>query len=156
MHQGNVYYYFKTKKELASAVLEHCDETLGEMFSSLDVEEPCQRLVLFLDYIADQTEVYSQWGCPVASLSEDMMLECKGDTLVSFPKVYETYLGWFKRNLKELGLTNDRAEKESQLLLSGLQGAIHVAHILDDASILKRFAALQKKQIKRISADRTG
>lgn len=154
MHQGNVYYYFKTKRELAIAVLEHCDKTLDEMFSSLDAEEPRQRLVHFLDYIADQTEVYSQWGCPIASLSGDMMVECKGEPPASFPKVYKTYLGWFKRNLKGLGLTNDRAEKESQLLVSGLQGAIHVAHILDDATILKRFATFQKKHIKSISTDR--
>lgn len=153
MHQGNVYYYFKTKKELASAVLKHCDEMLREVFSSLEAEGPGRRLVLFLNYIADQTEAYARWGCPVAGLSTDMMLECRDETQASFPNVYKTYLSWFKQNLKELGLSSNRAEKESQLLLSGLQGAIHVAHILDDASILQRFVALQKRQIKHFSTD---
>lgn len=149
MRQGNVYYYFKTKQEIAAAVLKHCDIALNEMIGFLDDQTPTHRLCFFLDYIADQSANYSQWGCPIAGLSVDMLLELKGDNDGQFLSVYATYMSWFQRNFEEIGLNKIEAKMQSGLLLSGLQGSIHVAHILSDPSIIQDFAHSTKTGLQR-------
>lgn len=150
MRQGNVYYYFKTKKEIAAAVLGHCDRALNEMIGFLDDQSPVHRLCIFLDHIADQSANYSQWGCPIAGLSVDMLLELKGDKDDQFVSVYATYMCWFQRNFEEIGLKKIEAKVQSGLLLSGLQGAIHVAHILGEPAIIQDFVQSTKSKMSKI------
>lgn len=40
MRQGNVYYYYKTKKSIAYAVLTHCNDMLLALYETLKVETP--------------------------------------------------------------------------------------------------------------------
>ncbi len=147
MRQGNVYYYFKTKQELATAVLAHCDATLKDTIRLLEDLPPHERLTKFLDHIADQSTNYSQWGCPIAGLSVEMLLELQGNNDVQLLHVYTTYLNWFERTFKELGLTAPAAKQRSGLLLAGLQGSIHVAHVSGNDRVIHDFAESAKQQI---------
>ncbi|MEM9623974.1 MAG: TetR/AcrR family transcriptional regulator [Pseudomonadota bacterium] len=150
MNQGNLYYYFKTKKALAAAVLSHCDDEITGIFASMDELPPLDRLRAFFNHIEMRTENYVEWGCPIAGLSADMLLEAGAEFHRSVPKVYQTYLRWFERNLMEAGLSKSAASRESTLLLSGLQGAFHTAHLLHDATVIPIFVSEVRRRLEHI------
>src|SRR4051812_47954199 len=70
---GNVYYYFKTKDDIASAVI---DEHIGElqaMHESLEsLRDPKARLRKMIEMLAEHHKEYAAHGCPVGSLCQEL------------------------------------------------------------------------------------
>src|SRR5258707_7410787 len=71
---GNVYYYFKTKDEIASAVIEEYRRHVAETLRSLDQSEgdPKKRLVLIIKSLATEKVEVADHGCPVGSLCQEL------------------------------------------------------------------------------------
>ncbi len=151
MNQGNLYYYFKTKGELATAVLSHCDAVLKETFQSLEELSPMDRLRVFFDHIGKRATNYVEWGCPIAGLNIDMLLELGDEFHNEVPAVYQTYLGWFEQNLVQAGLPKKVASRESLLFLSGLQGAFHTAHLLKHQEVIPLFLKSLNARLDQIA-----
>lgn len=152
MNQGNVYYYFKTKREIAAAVLGHCDAELKTVFLSLEELPPLERLKTFLTHIEKRTANYVEWGCPIAGLTVEMILDLGEDFEDNVPAVYRTYLSWFEENLIQAGLAKKAASKESLLLLSGLQGAFHTAHLLKSEEVIPLYIENICTRLDRLTA----
>src|ERR1700704_6897742 len=63
---GNVYYYFKTKEELAEAVVERRLEEFRAARSEWDrLSTPKERLLAFVDTIHGNREQLARGGCPL-------------------------------------------------------------------------------------------
>jgi TetR/AcrR family transcriptional regulator, transcriptional repressor for nem operon len=136
--QGNIYYYFKTKRLLAIAVLEAWQHELASALAALEEQHsPRERIVAFLKMANSFGEMYTAWGCPIAHLSHALLSE-SGDHLDPAPCVYHVHLNWLKRQFEAIGHLPQEAELQSQQLLSELQGGIHLAHVLGDRAVLER------------------
>src|SRR5277367_3952889 len=63
---GNVYYYFKTKDELALATLEKRKRAMQEICTRLDemLDEPRERLIQMARFFDKAKEEYTKFGCP--------------------------------------------------------------------------------------------
>src|ERR1700730_11196813 len=63
---GNVYYYFKTKDEIVTAVIEAHVRDVEEMLASLERRHrtPKSRLKALIRDLTDQRDLIAQYGCP--------------------------------------------------------------------------------------------
>ena len=66
---GNVYYYFKTKEELAEAVVERRLAQFREFREEMDrLSSPKERLFAFVESIHGNREQLARGGCPLGGL----------------------------------------------------------------------------------------
>lgn len=151
MQQGNIYYYFKTKHDLGIAVLDGWREMVGGFLRELqELQDPRERMVGFFKKSGELFKMYARWGCPIAGLSDDLLTALPREIKASLPQVYQEHLAFFRANLAEIGFRKDRAEKESRLLLAGLQGSIHLAHVMNDPAILLEFLKERTTWVRRL------
>src|ERR1700753_1188534 len=70
---GNVYYYFKTKEELALAAINRRKEQFSAAYTLLDehIEDPRQRLIEAIQYFEKVRDEYTRYGCPIGKIIED-------------------------------------------------------------------------------------
>lgn len=151
MKQGHVYYYFKTKQELALAVLEDWRAKTTALFIELGtIKEPRRQIMQFLDHAADASPIYSKWGCPIASLSASMAAIAPRPRKDRLQPVYLTHLGFLRAAFKAMGFDDRRAKREAQVLLAGLQGSIHLAHVMGSRALLLDFLNERKTWVQRL------
>lgn len=124
---GNVYYYFKTKEDLAMAALAKRREEFAAAYFRLDEElaDPRQRLIESVDYFNALREEYAQFGCPIGKILGDATPE--NETVVAAAaQVLEDFVAWAESQFKSLGHAAD-ARKYAVSLMAGIQGATVMA-----------------------------
>src|SRR3990167_1531110 len=63
---GNVYYYFKTKEAIGSAVIEKRGTEWAERLAAWnETSDPLARLVFMLKYGLEDLEMTAHYGCPI-------------------------------------------------------------------------------------------
>ena len=132
---GNVYYYFKTKDELADVVVH---ERIGHMQALFDHCEqnadPRQRLSCFMDAVVAMRGDITRFGCPIGSLCQELNkdeteLADKADILLG------QSLKWVTSQFKAMGRKD--ANKLGQHFLATMHGASLLANTFGKASIIK-------------------
>lgn len=131
---GNVYYYFKTKEELAAAVIGERIRSWQEHQQDWAQEpDPRRRLVAFLDRLAGRSETIAAHGCPIGSLCQELdkqrtLLTGQADELLKLQ------LAWATEQFRLLGRAD--AAETGQQLLAAVQGTCVLTHALHDPTIL--------------------
>ena len=139
---GNVYYYFKTKDDLATAVLQERNQQLLQLIESWERDpDPRRRLLAFLDIPSGMNNSIATHGCPIGSLCQELdkhrtPLAEKADGLL------RRQLAWVVEQFRQLG--KDNADALGLWLMANMQGALLLANALNDASIV----AQQIEQLK--------
>ena len=73
---GNVYYYFKTKEELAEAVVERrLEEFRADRAEWNRLSSPKERLLAFVGSVQANREQLARGGCPVGGLCSELHKE---------------------------------------------------------------------------------
>jgi len=132
---GNVYYYFKTKEEIGSAIL---DERLSQVrmchkkFGELD--SPEERLRAFVQMTFNNRKALAAGGCPIGTLCTELH---KADGLLAKQSavLFSEMLAWLQTQFEALGRSDDSRELAVHLL-SALQGIAVIAHTLADPEIV--------------------
>ena len=118
---GNVYYYFKTKDELAAAVIEQRTGTIkGWARQWEENPDPKERLFKLLDLEISMKDKIAKYGCPIGSMCQELDKERlpvarEADELVNWQ------LKWVTDQFKYMGQKG--AEQLGIQLMSSLQGA---------------------------------
>jgi TetR/AcrR family transcriptional regulator, transcriptional repressor for nem operon len=124
---GNVYYYFKTKDELAEAVVERRLEEFRAARADWDRgSSPKERLLAFVDSIQANREQLARGGCPLGGLCAELhkeggALAKKSATLFTEP------IGWLEKQFGAAGHDKDSRELAMRLF-SAWQGMAAVAY----------------------------
>ena len=132
---GNVYYYFKTKDELAEAVVER---HLGE-FRAARVEwdrwsSPKERLLAFVGSIQANRERLARGGCPLGGLCAELHKE-GGALAKKSAALFTEPIGWLEKQFRAAG--HDKDSRELALhLFSAFQGMAAVAHVANDPDLV--------------------
>ncbi len=159
---GNVYYYFKTKDELAIAAVEKrrkqfqaAFDTLSETFAT-----PRQRLTEMLGFYDRVRDEYTKHGCPIGRIIEDADTE-KDSVAKAAAEVFDDFLKWATSQFEALGHNSDMAKSYAITLLSGIEGCIIMAKAFNRPQImtdeLTRLTAwLESLPNKRISLGKAG
>tara|TARA_R110002096_G_scaffold16898_7_gene57855 strand:- start:8413 stop:8988 length:576 start_codon:yes stop_codon:yes gene_type:complete len=143
---GNVYYYFKTKEDLARAVI--AQRRLDIDARSAEIEshtsEPRKRLREFVRRAGEARERVANYGCPYGTLAQELS-KGGGPLATEAGDLLRAQTAWVAEQYKALGCSSADAQKEALSLVAAMQGASLLTHALSDASIMQqRFANIDK------------
>lgn len=126
---GSVYYYFKTKEELGSAVV----GTLARRYEQLrqgweSAGDARAALRAFVQMTIDNASALAKYGCPIGSLGSELG---KQDAVlaVELAGIFRQTLAWAASKFAALGCDKGAAEAHALHLLSALEGASLLAHM---------------------------
>jgi len=138
---GNVYYYFKTKDEIACAVVEQYRQQVTQTLRDLDASErdPKKRLVWFIKRVAMVKEEIADHGCRVGSLCQELNkdttpLAAKADD------IFAAEIKWATAQFKLIG-RQDAADMAVQLVAT-LQGISLLGNAMKSPAVIGRQVAL--------------
>lgn len=134
---GNVYYYFKTKEELAMAAIEKRREQFNAAYSLLEeaLDDPRQRLIEAVRSYDKVRDEYTRYGCPVGKIIEDADI-AKDNVARAAAQILSDFVDWAARQFRYLGHPDSSAQAYAVTLMSGIQGAILVAKAFNDTAII--------------------
>ena len=133
---GNVYYYFKTKDDIAAAVIDaHSAEFQVRAQGWDGTDDPRQRLLAFLDLPSDQREAVVSHGCPVGSLCQELnkertALADKADALI------QSQVKWSTEQFRLMNRPD--APALGQQFIATLQGITLLAQAMHDEDVLRQ------------------
>ena len=132
---GNVYYYFKTKDDLAAAVIKEHLESFSAQFKQWDSEisDPKVRLHTLLDFIESMKSSLAEAGCPIGSLCQELSKD-DGLLAVQAGDILTMQLAWVQSQFEAMELENPRAL--AMELVTNLQGVSLMANSLSDPQIV--------------------
>jgi TetR/AcrR family transcriptional regulator, transcriptional repressor for nem operon len=133
---GNVYYYFKTKDDLISAVLDAYARDAAKLTDSFERHRtPQARLKALVRNWDQQREAVARYGCPMGSLCTELDKIDDGlDTAGA--AVLARIIDWAEAQFRELGRRD--ARDLAHTLFAGIQGAALLANTFRDPEILTR------------------
>lgn len=135
---GNVYYYFKTKDELVSAVLDGYAEAAARLIDSFARHRtPQQRLKALVRNWDHQREAVARYGCPMGTLCTELD-KVEGELDRGGAAVLARIIDWAEGQFRELGRRD--ARDLAHTLFAGIQGAALLANTFRDPEILTRQA----------------
>lgn len=145
---GNIYYYFKNKDALISAVAAHQDTIVQHLLETIeDIADPYDRLQSFVDNFATLRDERAAYGCPLGTLCQESLRTNSAatpDTLVAF----ETVITWLERQFLQLGFSKKRSQQSAVHVLSAIQGASVVAHAFNDPEVVQSEIAELREWLK--------
>ena len=133
---GNVYYYFKTKEELAVAAVSKRKEQFSAAYALLEenVVDPRQRLVEALRYFDNVRDEYTRFGCPIGKMIMDADLE-KDQVVQTAAQVLTEFVSWAERQFRSLGHADD-ARRYAMSMVAGIQGAAVMAKATRNPNVI--------------------
>lgn len=146
---GNVYYYFKTRDDVGEAILACREDQSAQQRLQLDqLPDPRARLAAFIDSTVANAAMVADSGCPMGSLSAEMMKE-GGPLAERSRSLFATPLAWMEAQFHAMGHGGDAGGLALHLLAS-LQGAMLLTHSLRDPSLLEREGARLRDWLEAI------
>lgn len=136
---GNVYYYFKTKDDLVSAVVDGRTAEIRGFLAVLDQKRtPQARLKALAQQWVDSSELAARYGCPIGSLCSELAKAPSIEPSSDAP--FAILVDWAQQQLRELGVRDARDQAMS--IIGRIQGASLLAQSFRDPKILAREARL--------------
>jgi len=145
---GNVYYYFKTKDDLANAVIHERMQHQHGIFQLCEQkDDPKGNLLCFLDFLVEHRADIAKYGCPVGGLCQELnkdesQLSDKADELLN------QALKWTTLQFEQMQ-RKDAAEL-AQHLLANTHGASLLANTFNEPQIVKQEAEKMKDWIESL------
>ncbi|WP_062317289.1 TetR/AcrR family transcriptional regulator [Demequina maris] len=138
---GSVYYYFKTREDVVSAVVEALHARQRDLMASWEAEEdPRARLTACITHHVATADDLRAHGSPVAAVCAE--LRRSGDPRATdAADIIATLVSWVAAQFAAMGFGPEAARARATHLVTGLEGAATLAHALDDPAPLEREAA---------------
>jgi AcrR family transcriptional regulator len=136
--RGNFYYYFKTKDDILSAVLEKRRADFTSMLESWEQEypEPKSRLKNYVLILVKSQSNIKNFGCPIGSLCLELNKlrhVLQGDA----NNMFDLFEEWLEKQFKSLGHVKD-ANFLALHLMARCQGISVLTTAKSDAEYLNR------------------
>ena len=131
---GNVYYYFKTKDALVSAVIDDYRQTFGELSAQLSRgEEPADRLKALLEALTERQERLASFGCRIGSLSCELAKR-DDDLRGEVGAIMVGLIDWAEIQFAAMG--RDDARELATALIAAYEGIALLAAALRDPGLI--------------------
>ena len=141
---GNIYYYFKTKKEIGEAIIAKRAAQARSMCETWDkLDSPKKRLYALVDLTIGNRQNLAQSGCPVGSFCSELQ---KGEAPLAkeAAQPLAILLRWTEAQFAALGKRRQRKTLALHLL-AALQGISLLAHGFEDSELV----VLEGNHLKR-------
>ena len=134
--QGNVYYYFRTREELLSALIERRRGEVRELLSRLErLRSPRARLKGLAESWAGAADEVAEHGCAVGCLASELG-KTHPELAADAADVFQEIIDWSEQQFREIGRRN--ARDLATTLVAGVQGAALIADALGDPGVMRR------------------
>jgi len=153
--RGNFYYYFKTKEDILTAVVEYRVRGFKEMLEQITkkASDPRERLLMLASIPVMHEEQLLQYGCPTGTLSSELAKVQNHDASKSrMTAVFDLLRNWSIVQFKSLGIET-RASQYSMDLLARLQGISMLANVYQDREFLHRATDDVRSWINQITSN---
>jgi AcrR family transcriptional regulator len=139
---GNVYYYFKTKDDIAGAVIEDYKQLMLEGLQQLEAgqDDPLERLKAFIRRTVSHKEEVADRGCPVGSLCQELNKDGAKALAGKMDEILGVQIKWVGAQFKAAG--HKDAHDRAVQLVSTLQGISLVGNAMKSPAMITRQAAL--------------
>ncbi len=134
---GNVYYYFPDKAKLALAVAEIFTFETDQMLEDISTSspDPRKRLVQLFDKLATSDASRVLHGCPIALACRDFKLAAP-NAANEAGEAFSKLIIWIAKQRQAMGERPSIALSDARQAIVEWQGAIAVAHALQDSVLL--------------------
>ncbi|MGH6762258.1 MAG: TetR/AcrR family transcriptional regulator [Phyllobacterium sp.] len=149
---GNIYYYFKTKAELARMVANIFVEETERMLAEIsDASSDARgRLQLLVDRLAHTLKSRVEHGCPIAFAIRDFHDEAP-EAAMRAGESFSLLIAFIARELGRTGLRPSLALGVARNAVVEWQGGITLAHALKEPAILAEcFRRMEKILVNRV------
>lgn len=146
---GNVYYYFKTKEDIGSALIEHRANLYRDIIDSWNkLPDPKQRILALIQMVSDERDVLAKSGCPIGSLCQELHKD-GGPLAEKSATLLAAILTWSEQQFRQLG--KDKESSDLALhLVSVLQGASLLTHTFNQPELVARETARLGEWVKSL------
>jgi len=133
---GNVYYYFKTKDEVISAVVAAHAEQVGSALAAIDSRSrsPKGRLKALVNELAGQSQIVARYGCPLGSLCSELDKRLDAPNFAA-AQLMLMIIDWAEAQFQELGRGRESRELAVDLL-AAYEGSALLANTMRDPKVL--------------------
>ncbi len=135
--RGNLYYYFKTKEEIVSAILQgrsaEFQSVRGEWEAETD--DPRELLLSCLAWLDRTRGSLAENGCPIGSLCTELNKH-GGPVAKRAAALLSESLTWMEKQFRRLGRSRDSTALALHLL-SAVQGIAVIANTFDDPHLVE-------------------
>jgi len=147
---GNVYYYFRTKEDLAAAVVEERTREYARLFEAWEREhpDPRARLQAYLSLLVENRETLARAGCPVGGLCQELD-KLRSPLARRANGILEAHLEWVTDQFRGLG-AGARAPALGLHLLTVVQGMSLLAQAFGDPEVVTREARTLRRWLDQI------
>lgn len=148
---GNVYYYFKSKESIVTAVIDVHTQNLKQLFNEWDskLQNSKDRLAALIQHQASLSEQMANYGDPLGSLCQE--LSKQGGVLAEISsKLLREMYQWVQQQFKQMGKVDEDANNLALNLLSGLQGNSILTLTFKDTSFTQRHTNFLLAWLNRI------
>jgi AcrR family transcriptional regulator len=134
---GNVYYYFKTKRDIAAGVAGiFVSETEAMLQEVSEAEkEPRRRVLALIRRLSQSNRSRVERGCPIALAVRDFRAGAP-EASTAAARAFELLIGFIGQELQRTGARPSAAMARAREIIVEWQGGIALAHALGDATIL--------------------
>lgn len=145
---GNVYYYFKTKDDIAAAVIQGRAEEFHAMAEAWESHlDPRERLASYLDMPIHLREALALHGCPFGSLAQELC-KSEGPLADQARQLLDMHVKWVTEQFRLLN-KEDAAGLALQFIAT-VQGISMLASTFNDPDIVDRQIAVLKGSLKTL------
>jgi len=133
---GNVYYYFKTKDEIAEAIVGRRLAEVQMLLRELEKAQSAKdRLCGFVRMTLNNRETLARGGCPIGTLCSELHKDA-GAVAKNATVLFAEILNWMETQFLALG-AKDAARGLAVHLLSALQGVAVLALNFHDPGLVE-------------------
>jgi len=138
--RGNFYYYFKTKEDILTAVVEYRVSGFKEMLEQAvkNTSDPRERLLMLASMPELHEEQLLQYGCPIGTLSSELAKDQDHEiSKAKMTAVFDLLRNWSIEQFNALGIEK-KANQYAMDLLARLQGISMMTNVYEDREFLHR------------------
>ena len=131
---GSVYYYFKSKDDIAEAVIEKRLKDIEKLLQQRDDIADPKRLVALIDVWVGDRNIDARYGCPIGSLCYELA-KGRGPLSGHAARPFRMLLDWCEAQFKAI-VPSAQAAAAALHLIVALQGVSLVANALGDPALI--------------------
>lgn len=129
---GSVYYYFKTKDEVAKSILARRQAEISHAIDEIDLlADPRKRLEALVGIWVHDRDIDARYGCPIGSLCYELA-KGRGPLSSEASAPFRMMIAWSEKQFRLLGKTKQKASVLALHMVASLQGISLIANALGD------------------------
>lgn len=149
--RGNFYYYFKSKDELLTEVVQYQVERMKQMIADWNQasSDPAQRLMCIADMMESSRDDVIRYGCPLGTLTAEL-----GKTQAGLQKeavhMFDVLIDWLVAQLEALGYA-EQSKTLAMHVLGRVQGVTTMAFAYGDSAYVDYEIDIIRRELRQLA-----